>query len=79
MMRLCYLLFSVSVPFLTLQFTLTLIAYTKTGMIMMMINSFVHFNGCPPDPALCLQCFDAVGWVAERASGLQKPSGEVLV
>jgi len=26
----------------------------------------------------CLQCFDAVGWVAGRASALQKLSGEVL-
>ena len=26
----------------------------------------------------CLQCFDAVGWVAGRASGLYKLSGEVL-
>jgi len=25
-----------------------------------------------------LQCFDAVGWAAGRASGLKKPSGEVL-
>jgi len=29
--------------------------------------------------ALCLQCFDAVGWAAGRASGLQKKlSGGVL-
>jgi len=27
---------------------------------------------------LCLQCFDAVGWEAGKASGLQKLSGEVL-
>ena len=27
---------------------------------------------------LCLQCFDAVGWVAGRASGLKKLSGGVL-
>ena len=27
----------------------------------------------------CLQCFDAVGWAAGRASGLQKLSGGVLV
>jgi len=28
---------------------------------------------------ICLQCFDTVGWAAERASGLQKKrSGEVL-
>ena len=27
---------------------------------------------------LCLQCFDAVGWAAERASGRKKLSGEVL-
>ena len=26
----------------------------------------------------CLQCFDAVGWAAGRASGLQKTSGGVL-
>jgi len=26
----------------------------------------------------CLQCFDAVGWAAGRASGLQKNSGGVL-
>jgi len=26
----------------------------------------------------CLQCFDAVGWAAGRASGLEKLSGEVL-
>jgi len=28
---------------------------------------------------LCLQRFDAVGWAAGRASGLQKLSGWVLV
>ena len=27
---------------------------------------------------IVLQCFDAVGWAAGRASGLQKLSGEVL-
>jgi len=27
---------------------------------------------------LCLQCFDAVGWAAGRASGLKKLSGGVL-
>jgi len=26
----------------------------------------------------CLQCFDAVGWAAGRASGLKKLNGEVL-
>ena len=26
----------------------------------------------------CLQCFDAVGWAAGRASGLEKLSSEVL-
>ena len=28
--------------------------------------------------SVCLQCFDAVGWAAGRASGLQKQSGGVL-
>jgi len=28
--------------------------------------------------AMCLQCFDAVGWAAGRASGLKKLSGGVL-
>jgi len=27
---------------------------------------------------VCLQCFDAVGWAAGRASFLKKTSGEVL-
>jgi len=27
---------------------------------------------------LCLQCFYVVGWVARKASGLEKLSGEVL-
>jgi len=33
---------------------------------------------CYVSIVICLQCFDAVGWAAGRASGLQKLSGGVL-
>jgi len=43
----------------------------RTGHIHVPVFQFTRNKGC-------LQCFDAVGWVAGRASGLQKLSGEVL-
>ena len=38
------------------------------------VRSLPHFYAC----YICLQCFDAVGWAAGRASGLQKLSGGLL-
>jgi len=37
-----------------------------------------HIRSNKHKAAWCLQCFDAVGWVAGRSSGLWKLSGEVL-
>jgi len=43
-----------------------------------MFSTFYLYFGHPFYIFICLQCFDAVGWVAGRASGLWKLSGEVL-
>jgi len=40
--------------------------------------SITTTNRQPYTKHKCLQCFDAVGWAAGRASGLQKLSGGVL-
>jgi len=38
-----------------------------------MFKLTIHITWC-----VCLQCFDAAGWTAGRASGLLKVSGEML-
>jgi len=41
-----------------------LIIVTSLTYAQVLLNDLIHFS------VLCLQCFDAVGWAAGRASGL---------
>jgi len=52
--------------------------HSSSNMVIMLIGNKRLFIHLLLRTFICLQCFDALGWVAGRASGLQKLSGGVL-
>ena len=57
---------------------LTIIKIAHVAIVVMPITQHTFFGDIHLIRSSCLQCFDAVGWAAGRASGLQKLSGGVL-